>query len=90
MFEINGWSHYESDSVVVPWTTAILGSFIVGLSGLIPLLLLPNAKNASVVNSDKRNLTRQLSFAFGGLLGDVFLHLIPEAYGATSSNKGKI
>ena len=28
----------------------------------------------------KRNLHRQLSFAIGGLLGDVFLHLVPEAY----------
>ena len=50
-----------------------------GLSGVVPLLFIP--KNKPKQNSNaKRNLKRQLSFAFGGLLGDVFLHLVPEAY----------
>ena len=62
-----------------PWTTAILGSLIVGLSGVVPLLFIPKHKSKANSNA-KRNLQRQLSFAFGGLLGDVFLHLIPEAY----------
>ena len=62
-----------------PWTTAILGSLIVGLSGVVPLLFIPKHKSKANSNT-KRNLQRQLSFAFGGLLGDVFLHLIPEAY----------
>ena len=62
-----------------PWTTAILGSLIVGLSGVVPLLFIPKHKSKANSNA-KRNLQRQLSFAFGGLLGDVFLHLVPEAY----------
>lgn len=33
-----------------------------------------------------QNLKKLLSFAIGGLLGDVFLHLLPEAWAHTSSN----
>lgn len=32
-----------------------------------------------------QKLKRLLSFAIGGLLGDVFLHLLPEAWAYTSS-----
>ena len=38
----------EASEIVVPshswttWTSAILGAFVVGLSGLVPLLLLPD------------------------------------------------
>jgi zinc transporter 13 len=67
------------------WTAAILGSFIVGLSGLVPLLINnPNKSSASSDTSKSKSLNRQLSFAVGGLLGNVFLHLIPEAYGSAS------
>lgn len=68
-----------------PWTTAILGSLIVGLSGVVPLLFIPKHKPKPNSNA-KRNLQRQLSFAFGGLLGDVFLHLVPEAYESESDH----
>ena len=30
-----------------------------------------------------------LSFAVGGLLGDVFLHLLPEAWASKALNRGK-
>lgn len=33
-----------------------------------------------------QNLKKLLSFAIGGLLGDVFLHLLPEAWAHTSRN----
>lgn len=33
-----------------------------------------------------QNLKKLLSFAIGGLLGDVFLHLLPEAWAHPSSN----
>ena len=66
-----------------PWTSAILGSLTVGLSGVAPLLVIPSTgKTKEDPDRAKRNLNRQLSFAVGGLLGDVFLHLIPEAYGS--------
>ena len=63
---------------------------LVGTSGIIPLILIPQTAQNNQNNSDKENeekttqekktLNRQLSFAVGGLLGDVFLHLLPESY----------
>lgn len=38
--------------------------------------------------SSGKHLNRQLSFAIGGLLGDVFLHLIPEAYEGNPKSSG--
>ena len=80
----------ENESTWFHWTTAIMGSFLVGTSGIIPLVLIPqNIQNNSnskededkeKQNEDKKSLNRQLSFAVGGLLGDVFLHLLPESY----------
>lgn len=70
------WIHNDEQQKWQKWTTAICGSFVVGLSGIIPLILLPT-KPKKAGNS---NLNRQLSFAVGSLLGDVFLHLIPESY----------
>ena len=83
------WSQLESGTTWFHWTSAILGSFLVGLSGIIPLILLPQkiSQNSDNNPNSNRNLNRQLSFAVGGLLGDVFLHLVPEAY---SAKEGKI
>ena len=55
----------------------ILGSVLVGLSGVLPLLFLPGKLGGSV---NDENLKYMLGFAVGGLLGDVFLHLLPETY----------
>eukprot|EP00095_Tigriopus_kingsejongensis_P010756 snap_masked-scaffold277_size226016-processed-gene-1.4 protein:Tk10756 transcript:snap_masked-scaffold277_size226016-processed-gene-1.4-mRNA-1 annotation:"zinc transporter zip13-like" len=57
-----------------PWLYAIICSTLVGLSGLFPVLLI------SLGKTDESRLKFMLSFACGGLLGDVFLHLLPEAY----------
>ena len=73
------WTILEQNSWF-PWTSAVLGSLIVGLSGVVPLILIPTHTKSKENSQEKRNLHRQLSFAIGGLLGDVFLHLIPEAY----------
>ena len=64
--------------------------FVVGTSGIIPLILIPqtaqdnknstNEENEEKTTQEKKILNRQLSFAVGGLLGDVFLHLLPESY----------
>ena len=80
-------SSMESGSTWFHWTSAVIGSFIVGLSGIVPLILLPssNKQKKSDEVLAKRNLNRQLSFAVGGLLGDVFLHLVPEAYNSKNS-----
>ena len=55
------------------WLYAALCSALVGLSGLVPIVLLTD--NQRQLSS----LRWMLSFAVGGLLGDVFLHLLPEA-----------
>lgn len=72
------------------WGYAAFCSALVGLSGLVPILILPNFQqqqqnvnnNQEQKNSNLANLSYlrwMLSFAVGGLLGDVFFHLLPEA-----------
>lgn len=82
----------EVESTWIQWTLAIFGSFLVGLSGLVPLIILPNQHSSNVTPVKKlnaeRSLNRQLSFAVGGLIGDVFLHLVPEAYEANPRGSG--
>jgi zinc transporter 13 len=64
------------------WICAMLCSALVGLSGLFPIFLLPHQDengNETKKKSEPSNLRFLLSFAVGGLIGDVFLHLLPEA-----------
>ncbi|XP_055385038.1 zinc transporter ZIP13 homolog isoform X2 [Condylostylus longicornis] len=70
-----------------PWVFSLLGSAVIGLSGILPLAIIPTTldKNSSNKNeisdpADSKPLKVLLSFAVGGLLGDVFLHLLPEAW----------
>lgn len=81
------------------WSTAIGGAFVVGLSGLVPLLLLPETtpakrRRTSSVSQpakdeliNKKSLNRHLSFAVGSLLGDICLHLLPEVYSVEGADK---
>lgn len=74
--------------VVTAWIGGILGSVCVGLTGLFPLLLLPLESGHSLQsNQEVRTLRLLLSFAVGGLLGDVFLHIVPETYGNLIKNR---
>ena len=57
-----------------PWVFASFCSALVGLSGLLPVFWLSREKTS------ENGLRFMLSFACGGLLGDVFLHLLPEAH----------
>ncbi|XP_028403195.1 zinc transporter ZIP13-like [Dendronephthya gigantea] len=69
-----------------PWFYAIIGTLLVGLTGIFPLLVFPVEEGHKLregVSADKLKLL--LSFAVGGLLGDVFLHLLPEAYGPATA-----
>jgi len=64
------------------WAGAIVGAVLVGLTGVLPLWVIP-AKALSgspTLSTNDDNLRYLLSFAVGGLLGDVFLHLLPETY----------
>ncbi|XP_043483025.1 zinc transporter ZIP13 [Leptopilina heterotoma] len=64
-----------------PWFFSLIGSFMVGLSGILPLLIIPIEAGTNLKNgAGACTLKLLLSFAVGGLLGDVFLHLLPEAW----------
>eukprot|EP00099_Drosophila_melanogaster_P004625 NP_001189313.1 Zinc/iron regulated transporter-related protein 99C, isoform H [Drosophila melanogaster] len=67
-----------------PWVFSLLGSVVIGLSGIFPLIIIPTeekmAKEGYKDPADSKLLRVLLSFAVGGLLGDVFLHLLPEAW----------
>ncbi|KAI5936357.1 Zinc transporter ZIP13 [Manis javanica] len=59
---------------------------MVGLSGVFPLLIIPLEMGATLHSeAGAQRLKQLLSFALGGLLGNVFLHLLPEAWAYTCS-----
>ena len=59
------------------WLLTLGAALVVGSTGVLPLILFP--KNSSLKNGlNPKFLNLLLSFAVGGLLGDVFLHLLPE------------
>lgn len=74
-----------------PLVGSVIGSIVVGLSGIIPLLIIPVDGGACfATGAGGERLRLLLSFAVGGLLGDVFLHLLPEAWNkqGIASRKG--
>lgn len=76
------WNEYSSHVTYNPWVFSLLGSTMVGLAGILPLLVIPIEEGADLKNgASAGTLKILLSFAVGGLLGDVFLHLLPEAWG---------
>ncbi|KAE9415359.1 hypothetical protein Angca_006835 [Angiostrongylus cantonensis] len=65
------------------WLSTLFGCSLVVLCGILPALLLPANTNEYLRTEEGRhNLSLLLSFAVGSLLGDVFLHLLPEAWGS--------
>ncbi|XP_066964745.1 zinc transporter ZIP13 homolog [Macrobrachium rosenbergii] len=63
-----------------PWICSVIAAIAIGLAGIVPLLIIPQ-DNQIKSNIESRNILQLLlSFAVGGLLGDVFLHLLPEAW----------
>ncbi|XP_030622192.1 zinc transporter ZIP13 [Chanos chanos] len=71
------------------WLCSLVGSIAVGLSGIFPLLVIPIEAGAALkTEAGCQKLKRLLSFAIGSLLGDVFLHLLPEAWAYTHSPDG--
>ncbi|XP_069553773.1 zinc transporter ZIP13 isoform X1 [Brachyistius frenatus] len=72
------------------WLLSLVGSVAVGLSGIFPLLVIPIEAGAALkTEAGSQKLKQLLSFAIGGLLGDVFLHLLPEAWALSGSSAGK-
>ncbi|RDD43519.1 Zinc transporter ZIP13 [Trichoplax sp. H2] len=63
------------------WMYAIPSAALVGLSGIFPLLVIPlEAVPKLKDQATSRKFNILLCFAVGGLIGDVFLHLLPEAW----------
>jgi len=60
------------------WMGAVIGAMLVGSTGVLPLLVVPDTVGKE--GEDKTKLNSLLGFAVGSLLGDVFLHLLPESY----------
>lgn len=62
------------------WIFCVTSAAAVGACGVLPLLL---NRFVRLDKTEKTDTIMQivLSFAVGGLLGDVFLHLLPEAWG---------
>ena len=74
--------YYERDRVTTAtWVYSLLSSAAVGACGIFPLVV--NRWIQLDFNcKDKPVFRSLLSFSVGGLLGDVFLHLLPEAWGS--------
>ncbi|VDM74897.1 unnamed protein product [Strongylus vulgaris] len=63
------------------WLWSFVGCSLVVLSGILPALILPaNSSEYLQTKEGRCNLNLLLSFAVGSLLGDVFLHLLPETW----------
>ncbi|XP_014208223.1 zinc transporter ZIP13 homolog [Copidosoma floridanum] len=78
------WQSWDSAGLYFeyhPWLFSMLGSVIVGLSGIFPLLVIRIDETDTLKQgAGSKTLKLLLSFAVGGLLGDVFLHILPEAW----------
>uniref|UniRef100_A0A8D0L355 Zinc transporter ZIP13 n=1 Tax=Sphenodon punctatus TaxID=8508 RepID=A0A8D0L355_SPHPU len=79
--EIESWGALFTGERLDAWICSLIGSIIVGLSGVLPLLIIPLETGAALRSeAGSHRLKQLLSFAIGGLLGNVFLHLLPEAW----------
>ncbi|KAK2499799.1 hypothetical protein MC885_015433, partial [Smutsia gigantea] len=84
--ESESWGSLLSGERLDTWICSLLGSLMVGLSGVFPLLIIPLEMGTTLRSeAGARRLKQLLSFALGGLLGNVFLHLLPEAWAYTCS-----
>ncbi|XP_025940550.1 zinc transporter ZIP13 isoform X2 [Apteryx mantelli] len=84
--EAESWGKLFSNERLDAWICSLIGSFMVGLSGVFPLLVIPFETGAALRSeAGSHRLKQLLSFAIGGLLGNVFLHLLPEAWAYTCS-----
>lgn len=79
--------HVEKDRLTLStWIYALLSSAAVGACGVFPLFV---NRWIKLDRESKNNWAFRgvLCFAVGGLLGDVFLHLLPEALGDPERDK---
>ncbi|XP_015432885.1 PREDICTED: zinc transporter ZIP13 homolog [Dufourea novaeangliae] len=88
------WGSWESALdyfEYTPWVFSLLGSTMIGLTGIFPLFIIHIDEAAALKTGGDSAGTLKilLSFAVGGLLGDVFLHLLPEAWGNSTFQTAK-
>ncbi|XP_044292627.1 zinc transporter ZIP13 isoform X2 [Varanus komodoensis] len=83
--EGSSWGAIFSEERLDAWVCSLIGSLMVGLSGVLPLLFIPLEMGAALKSEGSHRMKQLLSFAIGGLLGNVFLHLLPEAWAYTCS-----
>jgi zinc transporter 13 len=67
------------------WLGAVIGSLTVGLVGILPLFLISTDDKLLKDGKLTPTLRTMLGFACGGLLGNAFLHILPEAYATTKA-----
>lgn len=70
------------------WFMSLSASLLIGMAGVIPLAFVSFAFECvqSSKSEANRRLRLMLSFAVGALLGDTFLHLLPEAWNEFSKH----
>nr|XP_054766703.1 zinc transporter ZIP13-like [Lytechinus pictus] len=86
--ETDDFLKQDTYSQTEAWIYALSATVLVGLSGIFPLFL-PIEIDPSTHDERGKYLAKFnciLSFAVGGLLGDVFIHLLPEAWAHIDQN----
>ena len=68
------------------WALSLISACMIGLCGVVPLFLNKWIR-LDKVDGNSCAMQMVLSFAAGGLLGDVWLHLLPESWGADKSTE---
>ncbi|GMR60357.1 hypothetical protein PMAYCL1PPCAC_30552 [Pristionchus mayeri] len=73
------------------WLWTLFGCSLLISCGIVPAFILPaNASEYFHSTEGKSKLNLLLSFAVGSLLGDVFLHLLPETFAAPDADMVQI
>ena len=73
---------HDSDalqSVSDTWASAVFASMFIGIAPIFILFCIPTGKSQGRSHSHGGFLNTMLAFAAGGLLGDVFLHILPHS-----------
>ncbi|CAF0722386.1 unnamed protein product [Brachionus calyciflorus] len=73
-------ANFLNNEKLIIWVTSVIGTFFVGICGILPVIILPNLADDHQKLIKSNYFKCLVGFAAGTLLGDVFLHLLPETY----------
>lgn len=76
---------FKEEKLLV-WASTVIGTFFVGICGIVPVLILPQLADDHNKLVKSAVFTCLVAFAAGSLIGDVFIHLLPEAYSKNVSD----